>query len=239
MAIAAKDETNLSTFLYITQEARTKFRHVLQQKSSFKIKKEIRTKYIVNGCKFTIETKIMCYKPDNNKPAIWYIETLYPGTPTIFFDSANATCMTEKFETKTVFEQDTSSMHITNLHTKAAAGGLIASRQFVLIAQRWQTGNNGKDLEAAGQSIKHKNFPKVKKVIRGNVMLSGFQCSMIDAKELLECYGIPAIKYKNQEGDEEVLKWHKQIRIWQSDIKGWIPQNVVDAATADNFAFGI
>ena len=49
---------------------------------------------------------------------------------------------------------------------------------------------------------------------------------------LLEHYGIPRIAVRNEDGNEDVLKWSKCDCIMQSDLKGLSPKTIVQRGTA-------
>eukprot|EP01084_Bolivina_argentea_P090873 163657_1 len=177
---------------------------------------------------FSIETRVTYSKPFKNEPTVWYLETLMPGSPSTFLQYWCGSEYRLKWDTQIsshkriiLHEDKDSSLSVLNTQTRPAVGGLISPRQFTDCIHAMAIDNGG--LELASQSVEDEEFPPKKGFVNAWNYLYGQRITKVPEKEVNAKYGIPTLKV-----NEERLEWCKCQYMMQTDIKGWLPTNIVE-----------
>jgi len=236
--ISAEERQRIPIYFTLTEERRSRFHLILQNrdKLKFKLSRRVKLQYTLNGqTRFCIESTMLHCKPFKKEPTVWYLETLMPGQPEDVLDHWGSSHHRFKWdkrvkhhEKRPLFRDQNCALHLVYNQSEPVLGGAISPRQFTSIVKTWKLADG---LELASKSISHPDFPSKKGLVDGVNVLYGHRIRTVHPQELKDVYKIPQILVTNG-NDENVqaMPWVKCQYVLQTDIKGWVPKKVVDGA---------
>ena len=180
-------------------------------------------------------------------PVIWHIETVSPGSPRMVYESLSTPKYREEWDTyfassrKIQIEDGFPNIYIFQSCSRIGAGGLISPRDFVEMVSIHEFTNEAtgyQSVQSASKSVEREDIPKQKGFVRGNVVIGGMLFERLSDKEMDEME-LPKLMVpvnedmtfdiKEKENTKE-CEWTRIRYILQTDIKGWIPATIVNAA---------
>lgn len=230
-------QETLQKYLEIVSRCRNELDALYKTTNDFKLSQKTDAILRIHDKEFKISTSVSYSSITKNKsdPRIWYLETLCPGNPTAICETIRDCKNRLKWDLnvscskKIPIDHDANdtNLQIAYTATKPAAGGIISPRDFVDLSDIYPINDAKTGYEATqlvGVSVECDEVPEKKGFVRGNTLISGFLMEKLSTKELKERYNIC----------ESQCEWSRMKYIVQSDIKGWIPKSVLNAAFASS-----
>lgn len=185
----------------------------------------------MQGQSFKLRTTVSSV---HKKPQpIWFTETLIPGPPRLIFDAWLDRLEWDVFLSKErrldIDYRFGCDLFLLHSQCKPAAKGLISARDFCDVIQISKCENG---LQISSRSVKCAKLPPQKGFVRGEVLLSGVRFERLSAEEIKE-RNLPALRSGIT---ASACVWTRVRYILQSDIKGWLPASVVNAAMSSTLS---
>eukprot|EP01084_Bolivina_argentea_P018742 34871_1 len=238
----SKTNEIIEKYLQIGNTAKQELDELYSKNNTFTLSTNNETTFKLQGKEFKLPTivKYSSNTKHRSDPMIWYTETICPGDPRMLYETwayPRYRLQWDSFVSSSnqiIIDNKYPNLFILNTATKPAAGGIISARDFVDLLNIFEVKDNNqiKTVQIASKSIKHDEIPEKKGFVRGIVVLSGVLFDRLDDNDM-EKYKLPKLIAKDNDDEKEStseIEWTKLRYIVQSNIKGWIPQSVINTA---------
>ena len=230
-------------------EIKKELEHLHTKLDTFNVSSETFLKLKIQGKSFEIPQKVSNSPDtkDKKNPMIWCSETVLPGSPRFVYESLmdprHRTQWDQQLSAfrRIVVDDAFPDIYIMHNSTKPAVGGLISPRDFVdlVTVHEFENKVTGyQSLHFTMHSIEREDIPKQKGHIRANLVMCGTLFERLSDEEIEEMKLPKLMVSVDGNGDEKKKKqqceWTKMRYIIQTDIKGWIPQSVINLAMSQS-----
>ena len=230
-------------------EVLNEFDHLLTTTDQFQVSSDTYFDFKIQDKSFRIRQLLSSSTDTEQKkdPRIWFVDTICPGCPQMVHESLMEPEFRMQWDSqfssfrKITIDDAFPNIHILHSSAKAAAGGLVAPRDLVDLASvhKFTKNETGyKSIQTVLKSVQREDIPKQKGFVRANVVISGLLFERLSDDEM-EKMELPKLMVSDNEHhdannvntvNDKECEWTRIRYITETDIKGWIPSKVINAA---------
>ena len=245
----SKMSLELEQYHLESAEVLKEFDHLLTTTDQFQVSSDTYFDFKIQDKSFRIRQSLSSSTDTKQKkdPMIWFVDTICPGSPQMVHESLMEPEFRMQWDSqfssfrKITIDDAFPNIHILHSSAKAVAGGLVSPRDLVDLASVHTFTNKEtgfKSIQTVLKSVERKDIPKQRGFVRANVVISGllFERLSDDEMEKMELPKLMVSDNQHHDADNENMvndkecEWTRIRYITQTDIKGWIPSKVINAA---------